>query len=26
MRYGQAIGTVRFVGGLMNELVDTLYA
>ena len=26
MRYGHAIGTVRFVGGLMNELVDTLYA
>jgi len=26
MRYAQAIGTVRFVGGLMNELVDHLYA
>ena len=26
MRYAHAIGTVRFVGGLMNELVDTLYA
>jgi len=26
MRYGHAIGTVRFVGSLMNELVDTLYA
>ena len=26
MRYPQAIGTVRFVSGLMNELVDHLYA
>jgi heat-inducible transcriptional repressor len=26
MRYAHAIGTVRFVGGLMNELVDHLYA
>ena len=25
-RYSQAIGTVRFVSGLMNELVDHLYA
>ena len=26
MSYSQAIGTVRFVSGLMNELVDHLYA
>ena len=26
MPYSQAIGTVRFVSGLMNELVDHLYA
>ncbi len=26
MGYSQAIGTVRFVSGLMNELVDHLYA
>ena len=26
MAYNQAIGTVRFVSGLMNELVDHLYA
>ena len=26
MAYSQAIGTVRFVSGLMNELVDHLYA
>jgi heat-inducible transcriptional repressor len=26
MSYPQAIGTVRFVSGLMNELVDLLYA
>jgi heat-inducible transcriptional repressor len=26
MSYPQAIGTVRFVSGLMNELVDILYA
>jgi heat-inducible transcriptional repressor len=26
MLYSQAIGTVRFVSGLMNELVDHLYA
>jgi heat-inducible transcriptional repressor len=26
MSYSQAIGTVRFVSGLMNELVDVLYA
>ncbi len=26
MSYAQAIGTVRFVSGLMNELVDHLYA
>jgi heat-inducible transcriptional repressor len=26
MSYPQAIGTVRFVSGLMNELVDHLYA
>ncbi|HEY4753606.1 MAG TPA: hypothetical protein VIH37_09985, partial [Candidatus Limnocylindrales bacterium] len=26
MAYPQAIGTVRFVSGLMNELVDHLYA
>ncbi len=26
MYYSQAIGTVRFVSGLMNELVDHLYA
>ncbi len=26
MRYPHAIGTVRFVSGLMNELVDHLYA
>ena len=26
MRYPEAIGTVRFVSGLMNELVDHLYA
>ena len=26
MPYPQAIGTVRFVSGLMNELVDHLYA
>ena len=26
MSYSQAIGTVRFVSGLMNELVDQLYA
>ena len=26
MSYPQAIGTVRFVSGLMNELVDTSYA
>ena len=26
MTYSQAIGTVRFVSGLMNELVDHLYA
>jgi heat-inducible transcriptional repressor len=26
MAYPQAIGTVRFVSGLMNELVDNLYA
>ncbi len=26
MRYSHAIGTVRFVSGLMNELVDHLYA
>ena len=26
MDYSQAIGTVRFVSGLMNELVDHLYA
>jgi len=26
MGYAQAIGTVRFVSGLMNELVDHLYA
>jgi heat-inducible transcriptional repressor len=26
MSYGHAIGTVRFVSGLMNELVDHLYA
>ncbi len=26
MSYGQAIGTVRFVSGLMNELVEHLYA
>ena len=26
LRYAQAIGTVRFVAGLMNDLVDHLYA
>jgi heat-inducible transcriptional repressor len=26
LAYPQAIGTVRFVSGLMNELVDHLYA
>ncbi len=26
MAYPQAIGTVRFVSGLMNELIDHLYA
>ena len=26
LRYPQAIGTVRFVSALMNELVDHLYA
>ena len=26
LRYHQAIGTVRFVSGLMNDLVDHLYA
>jgi heat-inducible transcriptional repressor len=26
MAYGQVIGTVRYVSGLMNELVDQLYA
>jgi heat-inducible transcriptional repressor len=26
MSYRHAIGTVRFVSGLMNELVDHLYA
>ena len=26
MSYSHAIGTVRFVSGLMNELVDHLYA
>jgi heat-inducible transcriptional repressor len=26
MSYAQAIGTVRFISGLMNELVDHLYA
>jgi len=26
MAYPHAIGTVRFVSGLMNELVDQLYA
>ncbi len=26
LRYAQAIGTVRFVSGLMNDLVDHLYA
>jgi heat-inducible transcriptional repressor len=26
LRYPQAIGTVRFVAGLMNDLVDHLYA
>ena len=26
MAYSQAIGTVRFVSGLMNELVEHLYA
>lgn len=26
MSYPHAIGTVRFVSGLMNELVDNLYA
>ena len=26
MSYSQAIGTVRFVSGLMNELMDHLYA
>jgi len=26
MAYQQAIGTVRFVSGLMNELIDHLYA
>ena len=26
MSYSQAIGTVRFISGLMNELVDHLYA
>jgi heat-inducible transcriptional repressor len=26
MRYPQAIGTVRFVSSLMNELVEHLYA
>jgi len=26
MAYAQAIGTVRFVSGLMNELIDHLYA
>jgi len=26
MAYSQAIGTVRFVSGLMNELIDHLYA
>jgi len=26
MSYAQAIGTVRFVSGLMNELVEHLYA
>ena len=26
MSYPQAIGTVRFVSGLMNELMDHLYA
>jgi heat-inducible transcriptional repressor len=26
LAYPEAIGTVRFVSGLMNELVDHLYA
>ena len=26
MSYPQAIGTVRFISGLMNELIDHLYA
>jgi len=26
MAYPQAIGTVRFISGLMNELIDHLYA